>query len=235
MNKPFCKYCRKPILWPIRSRNHPFRISFNEYLRRKFCDNKCRGLYTSKHIMGNNNPNFKGGKTKCIDCNKNLAQRYTQRNTIRCRPCWFNFLRKNPSQHPNWKGGAPKCQICKGKTGDWHSKICRKCYKGKNHRLWRGGTSKRSQRIRALPKYRKWYMSVFQRDNFTCVHCGENGNHKANNLCADHIKQFALILKENKITSIEKAKVCNELWDISNGRTLCRPCHRLTDSFAKKL
>ena len=34
------------------------------------------------------------------------------------------------------------------------------------------------------------------------------------------------ILKENKIDTVEKAQKCSELWDLSNGRTLCVDCHK---------
>ncbi len=33
------------------------------------------------------------------------------------------------------------------------------------------------------------------------------------------------ILKENNITSLDQALNCQELWDISNGITLCKKCH----------
>ena len=32
----------------------------------------------------------------------------------------------------------------------------------------------------------------------------------------------------------EEAIKCNELWDINNGRTLCHPCHRTTDTYGFK-
>jgi len=33
---------------------------------------------------------------------------------------------------------------------------------------------------------------------------------------------------------MEEAVKCNELWDISNGRALCRECHRKTDTWGNK-
>jgi len=35
--------------------------------------------------------------------------------------------------------------------------------------------------------------------------------------------------------SVEEAKDCSELWDTDNGRTLCHPCHKLTDTYGWKL
>jgi hypothetical protein len=48
---------------------------------------------------------------------------------------------------------------------------------------------------------------------------------------AGHIYPFYKILDDFKITSIEESISCKELWDIGNGRTLCRECHKKTDSY----
>lgn len=51
--------------------------------------------------------------------------------------------------------------------------------------------------------------SVFIRDGFACVWCGDN---KGGNLEADHIQEFARYPKLR--------------FAIDNGRTLCKDCHR---------
>ena len=234
MNK--CLYCKKLFDRPFR-KGSKFKISWSNYSKMKFCSTTCSGKWQSIHKKGKNNPNYKGGKSRCADCGKELAYRYSWRKGIvRCRSCHFKFLQENPENTYNWKGGisVKKCTICGGKVGDHYSKICRKCYRGENHPWWNGGTSRLSALIRKLPEYKNWYLSVFKRDNWTCQECNLN-EHKANSLSAHHIKSFGLILKENNITSIESAIACKELWDINNGITLCRKCHKKTPSFAKKL
>ena len=86
--------------------------------------------------------------------------------------------------------------------------------------------------IRSSKRYAAWRFEIFQRDNFCCVMCGDS---RGGNLNADHIKQFALIIKENKISNLEEAFQCEELWNISNGRTLCEKCHILTNTFGKRI
>lgn len=81
--------------------------------------------------------------------------------------------------------------------------------------------------IRQTEKYAQWRSSVFQRDGFKCVWCNAT-NLQFN---ADHIRSFATLLKEYRITSIEEALKCNELWNVENGRTLCVNCHRKTDTY----
>ena len=58
--------------------------------------------------------------------------------------------------------------------------------------------------------------NLLKRDDFTCQLCGKRGG----TMNADHIKPFAYFPELR--TSIE------------NGRTLCEPCHRKTDTFGYK-
>lgn len=102
--------------------------------------------------------------------------------------------------------------------------------RGENHPQWRGGVTRISLNIRDCFAYRQWHSDILTRDKFVCQICGSKKN-----LEVDHIKQFALILKENVIRSVEDALRCPELWNINNGRTLCRPCHLSTPTYAKRL
>ena len=104
----------------------------------------------------------------------------------------------------------------------------------KARRPWNKGLGTKTtlvEQIRDCSFYTKWRIEVFTRDNFTCQLCLTRGGY----LEADHIKQFALILMENKIKSLEMAEKCMELWDIENGRTLCKRCHLKTETYARNL
>jgi len=46
------------------------------------------------------------------------------------------------------------------------------------------------------------------------------------------LNKFGIILKENNIKTFEEALLCEELWNINNGRTLCIKCHKKTDTYA---
>lgn len=56
--------------------------------------------------------------------------------------------------------------------------------------------------------YKRWRFDVFSRDLFTCQECGDA---KGGNLRAHHVKPFA---------SHPELR-----FDVSNGVTLCDPCH----------
>jgi len=100
----------------------------------------------------------------------------------------------------------------------------------------KGRKTELNKAIRSSCQYSNWRSEVFERDDYACVECNtRSGNGKAITLNADHIKTFAIILRENNIDSLKRAKICKELWDIKNGRTLCVECHKQTDTFARKL
>lgn len=70
---------------------------------------------------------------------------------------------------------------------------------------------------RYSPENKVWRESVFERDDFTCQECGVRGTY----LEADHIKPWAYFPDLR--------------FELSNGRTLCRPCHDKTKISAKKM
>jgi 5-methylcytosine-specific restriction endonuclease McrA len=84
---------------------------------------------------------------------------------------------------------------------------------GPEHFNWRGGKRKERQEAMARYEYRDWRTAVFERDNYTCCGCGQRGK----TLQADHIKPWA--------THPELR------YEVSNGRTLCVPCHRATPTW----
>jgi hypothetical protein len=96
---------------------------------------------------------------------------------------------------------------------------------------WKGGRTKLNKIIRESGRYYEWRASVYKRDNYTCQFCSKH----CDDLNADHIKPFALILLENEIKSLEEALKCKELWNIDNGRTLCHECHRKTITYGKNI
>lgn len=126
--------------------------------------------------------------------------------------------------HWNWRGGLPKCFDCE-KQISYISKRCHPCAVKKNsgsaHPFWKGGVTPINHKIRRSSEYRLWRESVFKRDNWTCVWCGtQSGKGKIVILHADHIKPFAYYPELR--------------FAIDNGRTLCKECHRKTDTYGER-
>ena len=146
----------------------------------------------------------------------------------RCHPCGYRFLHENPEYrakiaqtltgkfvgplNPNWV--APRhCIDCR-KTLSKKSKQNIRCYscftayhRGEKHWNWQRGKSSEGKLVRTSQAYEAWRRAVFTRDKFTCQNCEKRGG----DLQADHILPFSLY-KEQRL-------------EVSNGRTLCRPCH----------
>jgi len=101
---------------------------------------------------------------------------------------------------------------------------------GKNNWNWKGGIGTLNMQIRRCGKYNQWRKDIMIRDNYTCQICKKRGG----DLEVDHYpKRFATIMKENNIKSLQEAKLCIELWDSINNRTLCLICHNKTKSSLK--
>ncbi len=77
--------------------------------------------------------------------------------------------------------------------------------------------------IRHCYNYREWRSDIFTKDNFTCMRCSKRGGY----LHAHHKKLFSIILEQNNITTLEQAENCSELWNLNNGITLCKKCHKI--------
>jgi hypothetical protein len=100
---------------------------------------------------------------------------------------------------------------------------------GEKHYNWKGGVSNIKDRLKHTLEYSNWRFKIYNRDNFTCQNCGAIGG----KLNCHHIKAFAKIIIEYDIKSFEDALICQELWDINNGITLCEECHKKTDNYLK--
>lgn len=151
--------------------------------RGKFCSRKCYYEYLSKILVGDKNP-------KWIDKIKKT-----------CQWCGNEFLIPMSTEII----GSGK--FCSGKCyGMWRSKNLT----GKNSYSWNDKISNEERDERRFsPQYIVWRKSVFERDNYTCQHCGTK---KSGIFNAHHIIPFS---KDKSLR-----------FEISNGITLCKECHK---------
>lgn len=89
--------------------------------------------------------------------------------------------------------------------------------KGEKGSNWRGGLNPKNKGIRSSFQYKEWRKAVFERDGYRCV---IGGNAHGSYVQADHIKRFS--------------EYPELRFDVDNGRTLCVPCHRKTDTYGPK-
>jgi hypothetical protein len=152
---------------------------------------------------------------RCMDCGGPVSRR-----RFRCKACYLanpprlklsaetrakmslSHLGKKLSPEHIRRAAAGNT----GKRRPWQA--------GDKHWNWRGGICGENRLIRQSIEYKTWRKHVFQRDDFKCQACGKRGGP----LEADHELPFAYFPDLR--------------FEILNGRTLCKPCHRKTTTFA---
>ncbi len=139
----------------------------------------------------------------CLECkNEYQVQRWEDKISKYCsRKCHFQAKTK---QLGYWTGKK------RPEIKQWLKEFQFKG--GDKHQNWRGGISEINWGIRHSSQQQIWSKRIKERDNHKCVLCGS-----IENLQADHIKPFALF-PELRL-------------DLSNGRTLCAPCHKKTPTY----
>lgn len=166
----------------------------------KFCCKDCYSQWLSENTKGENSPSWKGGPAKviCIECGREF---YSKVATVKLG---------------NVKYCSRKCK---------NLNISRNL-RGNKRYNWKGNKSEKAE-IRTSFKYKCWRSEIFKRDNFTCQKCGNKGGI----LEAHHIMPFCKLIDNVKtlypdINLVVAALGYSPLWDINNGITLCRECHR---------
>ena len=172
------------------------------------------------------------GKVHSEEQNKRMADlhRGTKQSpeTIEKRFATWKKTGYKPIPPPNTRRGYHQSEETKRKVREiWLNKPKKiysieerikmsKRHSGDKHYNWQGGKTGINFKIRNSLEYKLWRESVFKRDNWTCIWCGQRGG----KLQADHIKPFALFPELR--------------FAIDNGRTLCRECHFTTDTYGGK-
>jgi hypothetical protein len=112
-------------------------------------------------------------------------------------------------------------KMSKASTGRIFSAEARRkislAHSGKKCHFWKGGITPVNLMLRTSTKYKEWRKKVYERDNYTCQHCGSAGK---GNLEAHHIKRFS--------------EYPELRFSVENGLTLCEDCHRKTDNYSRK-
>ena len=115
----------------------------------------------------------------------------------------------------------------KGKTGVYSPEMIEKLRlaklgkRGKDTPRWKGGDRKPLIAIRGMVEYKVWRLGVFERDKFTCLNCGCRGG----KLHVHHLVPLKTLIEKYQIRTTTDAMDCAQLWEISNGITICAECH----------
>ncbi len=192
-----------------------------------YCRRDCRRKLSLKGIDGYKN---------CIECSIPFPFRLSLKKrgivspqgskigsvnqTLCSKKCLYTMVAKRNKtfvQTPEMrlKTSLRNTLLFKGKK--WSKERClarRGRFQGDKSSRWAGGITPLNKILRSSVQYKDWRTAVFERDNWTCVFCGLRGG----KLHADHIKAFAFYPEFR--------------FELSNGRTLCIPCHKTTSNYA---
>lgn len=137
---------------------------------------------------------------------------------------WFERSRFCSVACQTPKRVAMKCAWCASsfEVKNYRAETAKFCSKACAYKFRDEGKRSEHKKIRQSAEYKDWRTEVFKRDGYTCSICG-TANHKGKGetvvLQADHIKPFALYPELR--------------FDVDNGRTLCYPCHKATETFGR--
>lgn len=102
---------------------------------------------------------------------------------------------------------------------EWRKKLSRR-FLGSN---WPKDEKTLKYRIKRNFRYKLWKNSVLERDGFKCTIC-----HSTENLHVHHKIEFDSIITQYKQQLINCDLEIPILWDINNGVTRCRDCHKIS-------
>lgn len=173
-----------------------------EETKRKIADSK-RGLRLSQATKEKIGAAFRG-KPLSDQHRKKISE-----GLLRGGAGWWNIGRR-ASNETRAKMSAAK----RGRPIPHNEKLVAlaKARTGSKNPSWKGGISTETRRARNCAEGRKWRAAVLKRDGYRCVRCCATQQ-----LQADHIKSF---------TRFPELR-----YEMSNGRTLCFPCHRQTETW----
>jgi HNH endonuclease len=151
---------------------------------------------------------------QCSSCETIIQRHFPRKNTL-CRSCAQKIAQNVPSVHQVKSAKAKEQVIRQGGIPNARH-FTTEMVKGSVNNNWKGGiTIQRTAEYHTVD-YTNWRRDVFTRDRFTCQHCGQVGH----SLQAHHI--------------LPRSTHPHLVYELSNGVTLCKACHKKTDSYAAR-
>lgn len=141
----------------------------------------------------------------CIKCGKRFQ--YHNKGKKFCLKCasYGEYFRRCPTCKTVFITDMKRQKFCSRKC---YNKVIADRQRGEQSHLWKGGTTRPEMLLRGSMEYGDWRKAVFARDDYTCQLCYERGG----KLAAHHIREYA--------------KYPDLRLTLSNGITLCWPCHQ---------
>jgi len=188
-----------------------------EWAKIKFCSRSCSNNKNKIIVLCKNCKKeiqiSKSRLNKIVTCSSECRREYRNLDPLK-----YGFFKKGHTGYITkvWLGKkfteSHRNNISAGNKGKPKSADHVKKLSRENHWNWKGGKTEANHLIRKSKEYNIWRKGVYKRDYWTCRMC----NIKQKSPVAHHIKGF------NEYPELR--------FDIDNGLTLCRSCHKKVHS-----
>jgi endogenous inhibitor of DNA gyrase (YacG/DUF329 family) len=217
--KTNCGYCKEEL------KEIPYKVNNQKHI---YCSDECFREHRRILMTGELNPNYVRITLSCEVCGKEFPRKpgaakrsykkYCSRKCYEKALTEYNHNRKAGDMYP--------CSVCskpiyatkrrrKSSNYFYCSKECKDkgwslYFSGPNHPNWKNDKSYEERvKERLLEGYKNWRTAVFERNKYTCQCCGDD---KGGNLEAHHKNGWD--------------KFHDQWFDVANGITLCKDCHK---------
>ncbi|WP_336360305.1 HNH endonuclease [Haladaptatus sp. ZSTT2] len=211
---------------------------FHSPYEKAYCSKACHDEGVS--FAGENNPNYKGGKSEatCRLCDAAFTYYPSMKKGLYCPDCvqngsWQTTPSLSGSENPRWTGGkrTVPCDVCTETVERYPSNIgevvvcseeCRRqwlsqSFRGEGHPNWNGGS---------LGNYGTGWNRVrkqaLERDEYACKHCGTGKGELGRNPDVHHIVPVRWFVESEDHSRADAHTLDNVI-------SLCPSCHRKAD------
>ena len=182
----------------------------------------CGRGFSTNHAMRTHHSMIHGKEpTDCEYCGEGFTPPEPDKDRFCSLDCYHEWMNGEAQPH-TYNRLELECNQCgesfelpvslAEKGGVYCSNDC------KNEAAYKGNSSLNHE-FRYMELNGGWRASVFERDDYTCVKCGERGG----SLQAHHVTPVSELI--DGCESREEFEDIPEFRDVSNGKTVCTDCH----------
>lgn len=184
-----------------------FLVKPHRFDERKHCSRPCAAQAARLRHLPKRDEATGQFLRQCCRCHQEYP--HPNRESTHCPSCRYH----SQKSRRKIKG----CSVCGQEfSNPWRVTCSKECsvrwkslyQQGEKAARWKGGATSATRRFRNSPAYAEWRTEVFSRDDYCCQLCHQRGG----KLAAHHIIPFS---------ESEELRLV-----VSNGITLCWPCHR---------
>ncbi len=170
---------------------------------------------------------------QALDCSAGAILHFMHREKLELT--YANSSRpwpRKPRKPREYKRARKNCTVCgrivwqRTDVGNAHRPVCSVECREVLRAEWcqsreKTGLTPLLEQIRSSRQYILWREFILERDGEKCQNCNSTKE-----VCVHHIVPLVEIVRKEHVITMDEARVCEKLWNPTNGITLCKECHR---------